>query len=291
MRMLLNPVVARMVMVLLAGIAAFAIGAIAIHWFRKDLGAEAESLSQSPLSSEGLPIHSYHAVIQELKQQKHELAAQQLSERRKARASDALSAAIFANLSGGVLFFNTAGLLRQANPAARQLLGFASPIGMGLADLFRMARLRGNDGAPDQQEPSLLEAVAPALTGERVIRNVLFDFVAPDGTQRALELAASPVLGEDARPMGTAFVLTDKSDIARHKQDEDARRELSAEMALTLRTSLSTICGYAQQMAKSRDPELAGQLAADISTEAAQLDHTLGSFLAGAPAKAAGAGS
>jgi hypothetical protein len=51
-------------------------------------------------------------------------------------------------------------------------------------------------------------------------------------------------------------------------------------MALALRTSLITISGYAQQLAKNRDPELATQIAADIAAEARHLDHTIGGFLA-----------
>ena len=50
-------------------------------------------------------------------------------------------------------------------------------------------------------------------------------------------------------------------------------------MALELRTSLTTISGYAQQLAGSRDPDLARQLAADIAAEAARLDRTIGGFL------------
>jgi hypothetical protein len=160
---------------------------------------------------------------------------------------------------------------------------------MGLADLFRTATLKGNT-APDQGA-SLLEVIAPALTGERAIRGLHLDFVTPDGTERTFEITVAPVLGEDTRPMGTAFVVTDKTDVAFMGKHEEARREAAAEMALTLRTSLTTICGYAQQMTKSRDPELAFQLAADISAEAAQLDHTLGSFLTGAEARVATQGS
>jgi len=51
-------------------------------------------------------------------------------------------------------------------------------------------------------------------------------------------------------------------------------------MALDLRTSLTTISGYAQQLARNRDPELAPQLAADIAAEAARLDRHIGGFLA-----------
>ena len=53
---------------------------------------------------------------------------------------------------------------------------------------------------------------------------------------------------------------------------------MSAEMALGLRTSLTTIAGYAQQLAANRNPELARQLAADIAAEAAHLDRRLAVF-------------
>jgi PAS domain-containing protein len=287
-RILLNPVIARGMIVLLSGMVAFAMGAIVIHRYRRNLGKEAESVSQLPLAEDGLPIHAYHAVIQQLKQQKHELTAQQLLERRKARASDTLSAVVFANLSCGVLFFNTSGLLRQANPAARHLLGFASPIGMGMGDLFHTATIRSNDSAQFAHGANLVEVIAPALNAKSVVRGLSIDFVAPDGSHRNLELTVSPVLGEDTRLMGTTFVLTDETEITSFRKEDEARRELAREMALTLRTSLATICGYAQQLAKSQDPELASQLAADISSETAHLDHTLGSFLAGAKGATAG---
>jgi signal transduction histidine kinase len=64
---------------------------------------------------------------------------------------------------------------------------------------------------------------------------------------------------------------------------------MSSELAQELRNSLATIAGYAQQLACSRDQELARQLADCIAREAAQLDRTIGSFLEGARAAAAGA--
>lgn len=288
MKVLLNPVVVRGLAVLLAGMAGFAIGAFVIHRYRKSLAMEGSSVSQPPLASEGLPVHAYHAVIQQLKQQKHELTAQQLSERRKARASDTLSSVVFANLSCGVLFFNTSGLLRQANPAARHLLGFASPIGMSMAELFHGAKVSSENGARALHGENLVEALAPALTGKCTVRGLGFDFVAPDGSSRTMDLTVAPVLGEDARLMGTTFLLTDKTEITRIRREEETRRELAGEMALAMRTSLAAICGYAQQLMKSRDAEQASQLAADISNEAAQLDHSLASFVAGEKGAAVG---
>jgi len=277
-KLLLNPMVLRMGMLLLVGVAAFALGAIAIHRMRKSMVADTASFAHSPLAAEGLPIHSYHAVIQQLKQQKHELTALQLAERRKAKASDSLSATVLANLSCGVLFFNASGLVRQANSTARQLLGFASPVGMRASELFRSATLHNNTADVANVE----EAITPAVRGESVVRGLVLDYVSPDGISRVLDLTVSPVLAEDASLMGTTFVLTDRTEISRIRQDQEMRQELSAEMALGLRGSLTTIAGYAQQLAHSRDAELARQLADDIAKEASHLDRTIGRFLAGA---------
>lgn len=281
MNLLVNPMVLRLGMLLLVAVAAFVLGAIAIRRTRKSLVGEADSFTQSPLAAEGLPIHSYHAVIQQLKQQKHELTALQQVARRKAKASDTLSATVLANLSCGVLFFNATGLVRQANSMARQLLGFASPVGMRAAELFRTATLR--DGCAHGAS-NVEDAVAPAVRGESVVRGLVLDYVSPEGIRRVLDLTVSPVLAEDASLMGTTFVLTDRTEISRIRQDQEMQKEVSAEMALGLRSSLTTIAGFAQQLAHSRDADLARQLADDIAREAAQLDRTIGSFLAGAKA-------
>ena len=276
-----NPIALRMGLLLFAAIAAFLFGLFVIRRLRKNLVAEPESLHHSPLAAEGLPVHAYHAVIQQLKQQKHELTTQQLSERRKAKASDTLSSTILSNLSCGVLFLNTSGLVRQANPAARKLLGFASPAGLHSGDLFRTATLRP---AKASSQESVEQSLAPALAGKTAVRGLLLNYVARDGENHVLEVTASPVLAEDASLMGTTLVLTDKTDIERIRHDQKVRQEISSELAFGLRISLRTIAENAQQLASSRDPELARRLAESIAGEAAQLDRTIGSFLGGARA-------
>jgi PAS domain-containing protein len=285
MNLLVNPVVLRMGLLLICAFAAFGLGWYVIHRLRQSLVQEAESLPMAPLSAEGLPVHAYHAVIQQLKQQKHELTTQQLSERRKAKASDTLSSTVLANLSAGVLFFNTAGLVRQANAAARKLLGFASPVGLHVSDLFRTTTLRSSNGIASGL--SVEQALAPALSGKGAVRGLLVNYFTREGESRVLELAASAVLADDGSLLGTTLVLTDKTDIERIRHDQRMHQEVSAELALGLRESLATIAGYAQQLASSRDPDLARQLADSIANEAAQLDRTIGSFLGGAQAMAA----
>ncbi len=103
-----------------------------------------------------------------------------------------------------------------------------------------------------------------------------------------LELTASPILADDATLLGTTIVLTDKTEIERIRQEEQLRGEISSEMALGLRNSLTTIAGYAQQLVQSRDSDLTRQLADDIANEAARIDRTTVSFLAGAKKASAG---
>ena len=283
---LVNPMILRMALLLVAAMAAFGLGLFLIRRLRKHLAEDSESLNHAPMAAEGLPVHAYHAVIQQLKQQKHELATRQLSERRKAKASDSLSSTILSNLSCGVLFLNTSGLVRQANAAARALLGFASPVGLHAGDLFRTATLRPEDmhlqNNGSSSEASVEQALAPALAGTSAIRGLVLNYCTRDGESHVLEVAASPVLAEDASLMGTTLVLTDKTDIERIRHDQKVHQEISSELALGLRHSLTTIAGYAQQLACSRDAELARQLADGIAHEAAQLDRTIGSFLGGA---------
>ena len=82
-------------------------------------------------------------------------------------------------------------------------------------------------------------------------------------------------------------MINDRTEMTEIRRQQELRGEMSAEMALGLRNSLTTISGYAQQLAASRDQDLARQLAADIAAEAAHLDRTIGGFLAGARAASA----
>lgn len=272
----------RMGLLLFTGVAAFLLGLLAIRRLRQSLVSEAESLNCAPMAAEGLPVHAYHTVIQQLKQQKQELAAQHLSERRKAKASDTLSGTILANLSCGVLFLNTSGLVRQTNPAARTILGFASPVGLHASDLFRAATLRPIDGSGPFSLSSVEQALAPALAGKAAVRGLLLNYFTRDRESRVLEVNASPVLAEDASLMGTTLVLTDKTDIERIRFDQKARQETSSELAEELRLFSHTIAGYGQLLARGGDADTARQLAESISREAAQLDRAIGSFLGSA---------
>ena len=129
-----------------------------------------------------------------------------------------------------------------------------------------------------------------SLREQSASQRIEADYVTPAGEQRILEITISPVYAPSGETLGAACLITDKTEFALIQRLQELRGEMSAEMALALRNSLATISSYAQQLAVSHDPTLVRQLAVDIVSEAADLDHTIGGFLAGAKAaKAAGA--
>jgi PAS domain-containing protein len=290
--MLSNPIVVRMAVVLFAMGLSFWIATLLLRRMRRILTEESFAIDSAP-ELEQFPMHTYNAVIQQLKQQKHELLSVQQVERRRAKTSENISAAVLSNLSSGVLFLTTNGLVRTANAAAKSILGFASPVGMSVSEIFRDARL-SSSLSPGSHE-TLAAAVQaslrePSLRTPGLSRSVEADYITPAGDQRILEITISPVPTPSGETLGAACLITDKTEFATIQRLQELRGEMSAEMALALRNSLATISSYAQQVAVSSDPALVRQLAVDIVSEAADLDHTIGGFLGGAKAaKAAGA--
>ncbi len=284
MRLLANPVVLVLALGLLLSVLAFMTVVTLSRQLRRRAFAESFMSATAPSLSQ-LPLHTYNAVIQQLKQQKYELLTAQQSERRRAKASENISAAVLSNLSSGVVFFTPNGLVRRTNNAARSILGYASPGGMNTAELFRDATVIS---------PSLgigLSSVVQATVREQSQRTLTARYVTPAGEERILEITVTCVRTGAGDVLGAACLITDQTAMTVLRRHEELRGEMSSEMALALRTSLTTISGYARQLAASRDPEMTRQLASDIVSEASELNHTIGGFLAGgkASAKAAGA--
>ena len=283
MRVLTNPMFLKVVLVLFASGFAFMMAVLLMRRIRKSF-AEDFDIPETAASGEQLPLHTYHAVIQQLKQQKHELLALQQAEQRRAKTSESISAAVLSNLSSGVLFFGTNGLVRQANQAAKSILGIASPSGMDAEDIFRNA-------TPEMSTQNLAVSVNATLMEGTPLRKMETEYMTPTGERRVIEVTTSRVPAPDGSILGAACLINDQTALADIRRQIELRGELSAEMALALRTSLVTISGYAQQLAQNRDPDLARQLAADIAAEAKHLDHTIGGFLLEKQAHSAKAGS
>ena len=274
-----NPILVSMLLVVLVAAFGFVMGKVLVRRMGQSIASEA-SLVQESSSRKQIPLHLYHAVIQQLKQQKYELQSLQQVERRRAKASDNISAAILSNLPSGVLFFTVSGLVRQTNAAAKQILGFASPVGMSAAELFRT-----------EQGSDIVQAIEIALQDKLPRQCFGVRYTTPAGIDRTLNITVTVVRAATGEMLGAACLVNDCTEMAELRRQLDLREELSGEMALELRNSLATISGYAQQLATSRDPDRARQLASDIAAESSHLDRTIGGFLISGEAATAASGA
>ena len=284
MRIVANPVLLRALAVFICAGFAFVMGILFIRSLRKNILEEQDLGTDAPPSLEQLPLHLYNTVIQQLKQQKHELVVQSQAEQQRARTSESFSHAVLANLSSGVLVFGANGLVKSANPAAKAILGFASTTGMSAEDIFRGATSGvsgwSDDAGKTTGMPSRVSDEIHAVLREGSKRRQLeCEYEAPGGEKRSITMTVSEVQALDGSALGAACMINDVSELEGIRRQQELQGEMSAEMALQLRTSLATISGYAQQLAQNRDPGLARQIAEDIAHEAGQVDRTIGGFL------------
>lgn len=287
MKLLTNPLFLRMAGVAAGSVFAFLIGWFLIRYMRRSLQEE-RNLGEGNPTHDSFPLHTYHAVIQQLKQQKHELQALQQAERRRAKTSENISGAVLSNLSCGVVFFNISGLVKQANSAAKKILGFASPVGMNAKEIFRETAVHVGSHQP---LVNLADALASTLKDAVGFREQETDYATPSGERRVLDVTVSPVYAGDGELLGVTCVLNDRTDIAGMRRERQLQGEISAEMALQLRNSVALISEYAHCLCTSQDEQQTERLAGDIRCEAEHLQQTIGGFLASAKRCAAsGAG-
>jgi len=273
-KLLTSPVFVRMAAVFLLAVAGFVVAIVAMRMLRRRI-VEDDFLGNSS-SEDSIPLHTA-TVIQQLKQQKFALQSEQQVERRRAKTSEHITTAIIANLPYGMLFTAPNGLVRQANAAARQILGFASPLGLSVGELFRDAKVISESGS----ELKVAEVFESARRGKAHPDTFESRYFAANGEERMLKLTLIPVCEPSGETMGVACAISDMSEMADLRQARVVRAETSAEMALELRTSLSTMREWAEQMSVTADPMRTRSLAADLSAEAERLNKLVGGFLAG----------
>ena len=278
MRLLANPLVVRMGLGLLVSMAAFATGILGIRALRRKL-VEGESPSD-PLGLTDDASYAYSAVIQNLKQQKFELQNQHAAQKRRAKTSEQITASVIANLPCGVLLIGPNGLAKQANAAARRLLGFASPLGMSPEELFRDAL-----AIPEAREPAPLAAEVRTCLRGRIRSTFQSRYQTTAGDERSLSMTLIPLTMDDAA--GLACVISDETAVSQLNREKLLQSEISVEMELQLRSSLSVIRDYANRI--GHEQQDAAHLADDIAAETDRLEKVVGGFLAEPVAKRAAA--
>jgi signal transduction histidine kinase len=270
-RLLANPLFVRMAGVLVSAVAAFVIGAFAMRFLRR-------RIVEDEVFADGFAedtIYPYSAVIQELKQQKFALQHDQQEQQRRAKTSEHVTASVIANLPCGILFVAANGLVRQANTAARQVLGFASPVGMSIEEVFRDSNALSESG----EWVRAADVLKDALRDEPASADLEFYYDTPAKDSKSLRLRSISLHAPSGDSVGAAIVIIDESAVSHQRRTELLRSETSAELALELHTSLATIREYASQMAGSNDREFARTLANDISLETERLSKVVGGFL------------
>jgi PAS domain-containing protein len=283
-KILTNPIFVRMVAALLSAATAFVVGVVGIRMLRRGIVEDAE-FSEISGSEATLPLQT-SVIIQQLKQQKFALQSEQQADRRRTKTSEQITAAIIAHLPCGVLFVAPNGLVKQANAAARRILGFASPLGMSVGEVFRNARVVCESGA----DMTVAEVFQNALSKRAKPDQFESPYVTPIGDERTLRFTLIPVSAGSGEMLGVAVVIKDESEVADLNRAKVLHAETSAEMALELRSSLSSIREWVERMKATNDPQRARDLAADIWADADRLEKLVGGFLAGSDrARAAGA--
>ncbi len=275
MKLLTSPVFVRMAAVFLLAVAGFVVAIVAMRMLRRRIVEDGGLLGNSS-SEDAIPLHTA-TVIQQLKQQKFALQNEKQLERRRAKTSEHITTAIIAKLPYGMLFTAPNGLVRQANAAARQILGFASPLGLSVGELFRDARVISESGS----ELKVAEVFESALRGKVQPDSFESRYFAANSEERTLKFTLIPVCESSGETMGVACAISDMSEMADLHQAQVVHAETSAEMALELRTSLLAMREWAEQMSVTADPMRTRSLAADLSAEAERLNKLVVGFLAG----------
>ena len=283
-QLLQNPIVLKSAVAFILTCVFILIGVIVIRQVRREI-VSAEEPKRLSGETPGFSLAAYEGVITRLKEQERELATLRRSEAERAKESATVSEAIVSNLPSGVILFNTAGLVRQANPAARALLGYASPSSMHLRGIFKsVSAVRfTTDALTSAEAPAdqLTTAIERSIRENVQYRRIEADYVTPAGEKRVLGITVSPVRHPSGEALGAACLLTDLTDITRLseqvklKESMAALGEMSAGIAHEFKNSLATISGYAQMLAADGSSEFATR----IADETANLSRIVSDFL------------
>jgi signal transduction histidine kinase len=157
---------------------------------------------------------------------------------------------------------------------------------MSVGELLRNARVLSESGA----DTTLTEVFQNSLGKRAKPDQFESPYVTPNGEERTLRFTLVPVSAASSEILGVAVVINDESEVADLNRAKVLDAETSAEMALELRSSLSSIREWVERMKATNDPQRARDLAADVWADADRLEKLVGGFLAGSDrARAAGA--
>ncbi len=283
-----NPIVFKMLFAVFATLIALLAAILAVMMLRaarKNLGkAEKERVAaeNNPLFS----LAAYNGVIQQLREQEKELQKLRQQDRERAAATENISEAVLSNLTSGVVFFDRLGLVRQVNGAAKLLLGYASPFGFHIRDLFTGIReVRWPSGGTSDSPAPFVTEMERTIRDGAPFQRVEADYVTPKGEKRVLGIGASAVRGKKGEILGVSCLVADLTHIAelsrqvQLKENLASLGEMSAGIAHEFKNSLATISGYAQMLVQESATETGRGFAGKIAAETESLSRIVTEFL------------
>jgi PAS domain S-box-containing protein len=280
---LANPMMMKLAMALILGIIALFVLVLGFRFLRQSMLHDDSSQSGGSSSKSNdfdITLATYQSVIQQFKAQGQELERLRQQDRQRASATENISDAVISNLTSGVVLFSPVGLVQQANPAAKKILGYASPFSLHARDIFRGATAI----RPTVQENSLPQILDRAAKTREAIHRLEVDYTTPSGEARVLGITISPVQDRAGALLGTACLisdLTEMSNMAQQVRLQDnmaSLGEMSAGIAHEFKNSLATISGYSQMLASDGDQETR-EFAQKIALETGNLTRIVTDFL------------
>lgn len=295
-----NPLVLKLAGLMIVVVGALIIAMLVIRHLKNTLVSSQEKQPRVAANDYAFTLAAYEGVIRKFKDQEKELERLRRTDREQANESASMSEAVLSNLSSGVVLFNNANLVRQANPAAKVLLGYQSVSGLHARDIFRgVSGVRLPMPAADfssevaeqtvewnaaESEP-LLQAIAACIKEGALFRRVEADYRTPAGESRVLGITISPVRSYAGDTIGAAALLSDLTEITnlaqqmRLRESMAALGEMSAGIAHEFKNSLATISGYAQMLQREASAGIGQQFANKIADETTALARIVNDFL------------
>src|SRR3954463_10190520 len=268
---------------LVLGVLGVVVLGFALRFIRQSLvdSGFAESSKAANKSNEfDITLATYQSVIQQFKAQGQELERLRQQDRQRASTTENISDAVISNLTSGVVLFSPVGLVQQANPAAKKILGYASPYSLHARDIFRGAMAI----RPAMPQVSLPEILEHAARQREAVHRLEVDYATPAGESRVLGITISPVQDRAGSLLGTACLISDLTEMSNMAQQVRLQGnmaslgEMSAGIAHEFKNSLATISGYSQMLAADSDQETR-EFAQKIALETNNLTRIVTDFL------------
>ncbi len=213
MKALANPVLIQLFGLGLVVVSVIVFGLLLLHKMRKNMLAEMAPIADKPRTdAPNFALATYQGVIAGLKEKEKQLQAQLSGEAHRIGMIERINSTVLDNISTGVMMFSSNLLVQQANPAARALLGYASPLNMHVKEVFcglQTVELPSSNGALG----GIAQAIRDVFVKGAEYRGVPATYSTPSGDTRELKLALLPV-SASGQQVTSALCLIESSSTA-----------------------------------------------------------------------------